>query len=77
MTETVKPRRRRITISGEAREQLQAKVLDQYSQGAAIRALADQHGRSYGFIHRLLSEAGAQFRPRGGNNREARKAGKK
>jgi Helix-turn-helix domain len=42
-------------------------VAQQYLQGATIRALADESGRSYGSIHRILAEdPGVQLRPRGG-----------
>ncbi|MDX3772085.1 MULTISPECIES: helix-turn-helix domain-containing protein [unclassified Streptomyces] len=37
--------------------------------GASIRAIADAHGRSYGFVHRMLSEAGVTLRGRGGATR--------
>ncbi|MFE4304726.1 helix-turn-helix domain-containing protein [Streptomyces sp. NPDC056891] len=35
-------------------------------QQGAIRQIADETGRSYGMIHRLLSQEGVRFRPRGG-----------
>ncbi|MEU2354442.1 helix-turn-helix domain-containing protein [Streptomyces misionensis] len=40
-----------------------------YEKGAYIRELAKQTGRSYGFVHRLLREAGVPFRPRGSAGR--------
>lgn len=58
-------------IVGREREALTAKVMKQYANGVSIRSLADQYGRSYGFIHRLLSEAGATLRGRGGAGRKA------
>lgn len=44
-----------------------AQVLAQrYRDGASIRSLAADFGRSYGFVQRLLREAGVTARPRGG-----------
>ena len=40
----------------------------------SIRSLATSTNRSYGFVHRLLSESGASLRSRGGANRNAKKA---
>ena len=40
-----------------------------YSAGESIRALAASTGRSYGFIHRILSESGVTLRGRGGATR--------
>lgn len=37
-----------------------------YRDGASIRSLAADFGRSYGFVQRLLREAGVVARPRGG-----------
>jgi len=45
-------------ITGEARTQLAADLAAQYEQGTPIRSLAESSGRSYGFIHQLLTEAG-------------------
>ena len=35
----------------------------------SIRALAASTGRSYGFVHRVLTESGVQLRQRGGARR--------
>ena len=35
----------------------------------SIRALAQSTGRSYGFVHRMLSESGVTLRGRGGATR--------
>ena len=37
--------------------------------GSSIRDLASETGRSYGFVHRMLSEAGVTLRGRGGATR--------
>jgi predicted transcriptional regulator len=67
-------RGRRIT--GSDREEVAAFLLSEYSEKkASIRGLAEQIGRSYGFVHRVLSESGVQIRPRGGDHsRRAKKA---
>ncbi|MGP3950913.1 helix-turn-helix domain-containing protein [Streptomyces sp. 7N604] len=57
-------------ISGEAREKLAARLKKEYDSGASIRAIAEVHGRSYGFVHRMLTEAGATLRGRGGATRQ-------
>ncbi|MGH3677424.1 MAG: helix-turn-helix domain-containing protein [Mycobacterium sp.] len=56
-------------IMGDVRTQLRDRVAKQYERGASIRALAEQTGRSYGFIHRLLGESGVTLRGRGGRTR--------
>ncbi|KOT83082.1 hypothetical protein ADK47_08595 [Streptomyces rimosus subsp. rimosus] len=40
-----------------------------WPSGASIRALAEETGRSYGFVHRVLSESGVTLRGRGGATR--------
>lgn len=53
-------------ITGPDRAKLTTEITTQYLNGASIRNLAQEHGRSYGFMHRLLSESGAPLRVRGG-----------
>lgn len=67
---------RATRVTGEAREQLAREVSRRYQQGASIRELSELTGRSYGFVHRLLVEAGVELRGRGGatRNRAARLA---
>jgi predicted transcriptional regulator len=61
-------------ISGGQRDKLATDLKKQYESGRSIRELASETGRSYGFVHRLLSEAGVQLRGRGGATRgKARK----
>lgn len=55
---------------GPERDRLAADLKKKYDAGASIRALAEETGRSYGAVHRLLGEAGAVFRARGGATRE-------
>ena len=45
-----------------------------YTAGESIRSLAASTGRSYGFIHRILSESGVSLRGRGGATRGRAKA---
>jgi hypothetical protein len=60
-----------IRVSGEDRAELAAQLKRRYDAGESIRRLAAATGRSYGFVHRLLSEAGAELRGRGGATRKA------
>jgi hypothetical protein len=57
-------------ITGPDRDKLAAEVKRKYRDGASIRTLAAETGRSYGFIHRLLSESDVSLRGRGGANRK-------
>ncbi|WP_314223578.1 helix-turn-helix domain-containing protein [Streptomyces zaehneri] len=56
-------------ITGAARDKLAADLKKAYESGASIRTLAEGTGRSYGFVHRLLTEAGVTLRGRGGATR--------
>lgn len=58
-----------LRIIGTERQTLGKQLVGKYEKGASIRALAEATGRSYGFVHRLLSESGVTFRGRGGNSR--------
>lgn len=60
-------------ITGPDRSRLASEVSKQYEKGRSIRELADSHGRSYGFIHRLLSENDVTLRGRGGATRGRKK----
>ena len=70
MAETLKKGSR---VTGAAREQLAADLRKKYEAGQSIRALAEQTGRSYGFVHRVLSETGVTLRGRGGATRTKKK----
>jgi hypothetical protein len=56
-------------ITGSDRTKLATELTKKYTSGASIRALADSTGRSYGFVHRLLTENEVQLRSRGGATR--------
>lgn len=65
MAELSKGRR----ITGADRDKLAADLRKKYDSGKSIRELAASTGRSYGFVHRILSESGATLRGRGGATR--------
>ena len=56
-------------ITGADRTKLATDLKKAYDKGKSIRELADTHGRSYGFVHRVLSESGVTLRGRGGATR--------
>ena len=60
-------------ITGTQRGKLAADLKKKYEKGASIRSLAEQTGRSYGFVHRVLSETGVTLRGRGGATRTEKK----
>ncbi|MEU3844312.1 helix-turn-helix domain-containing protein [Streptomyces sp. NPDC028635] len=68
---------KRKWITGAARRELAEVMKKEYEEGRSIRAIAEAHGRSYGFVHRVLGEAGVPLRTRGGDVRAhaARSAG--
>ncbi|HVF05616.1 MAG TPA: helix-turn-helix domain-containing protein [Frankiaceae bacterium] len=56
-------------VTGAERDKLAADLRKKYDAGQSIRTLASASGRSYGFVHRMLSESGATLRGRGGATR--------
>ncbi|MEW1843734.1 helix-turn-helix domain-containing protein [Nonomuraea angiospora] len=62
----IKPR---VRIVGAERHQLALALAGRYQEGESVRGLAESIGRSYGFVHTLLEEAGVELRHRGGNHR--------
>ncbi|WP_367141009.1 MULTISPECIES: helix-turn-helix domain-containing protein [Streptomyces] len=50
----------------DQRRRIGAELRALYEDGASIRELTRSTGRSYGFVHRILLEAGATLRGRGG-----------
>lgn len=56
-------------ITGTARDNLAIHLKTAYENGASIRAIAQDTSRSYGFVHRLLTEADVTLRGRGGDTR--------
>jgi hypothetical protein len=61
--------RRASQIVGEQRDKVKAELAKRYEHGASVRSLAEDIGRSYGFVHRILRESGVTMRLRGGNTR--------
>jgi hypothetical protein len=66
VTETLKKGTR---VTGADRAKLAADLKKRYDAGESIRALATATGRSYGFVHRILTENGVSLRGRGGATR--------
>ena len=58
-------------ITGDGRKDLASSLVERYNRGESIRSLADDIGRSYGFVHGVLSESGVTMRSRGGATRGA------
>ncbi|HZG95754.1 MAG TPA: helix-turn-helix domain-containing protein [Mycobacteriales bacterium] len=56
-------------VTGAERDKLATDLRKKYDAGQSIRTLAETSGRSYGFVHRILSESGATLRGRGGATR--------
>lgn len=69
MAELAKGRR----VTGSERDKLANDLKKKYNAGASIRQLAESTGRSYGFVHRVLSESGVTLRGRGGATRGKKK----
>jgi len=62
--------RKGTRVTGADRGRLAADLKTRYDAGESIRSLASATGRSYGFIHRILSENGVALRGRGGATRK-------
>lgn len=59
-------------VIGGERDRLAEDLKRKYAGGESIRTLAQSTGRSYGFVHRMLSESGVSLRGRGGATRGRR-----
>ncbi|HEY2222440.1 MAG TPA: helix-turn-helix domain-containing protein [Actinomycetospora sp.] len=68
-TETMADLKKGARITGDQRDKLATDLKKKYEKGASIRSLAESTGRSYGFVHRVLSESGVTLRGRGGATR--------
>ncbi|HVT71335.1 MAG TPA: helix-turn-helix domain-containing protein [Trebonia sp.] len=62
--------RKGTRVTGADRSRLATDLKNRYNAGESIRALASATGRSYGFIHRILTETGVALRGRGGATRK-------
>jgi hypothetical protein len=67
--DVAEPIKKGSRVTGAERDKLAAELRKKYDAGQSIRRLADASGRSYGFVHRILSESGATLRGRGGATR--------
>ena len=56
-------------VTGSDRTKLASDLKKRYDGGESIRSLAASTGRSYGFVHRILTESGVSLRGRGGATR--------
>lgn len=56
-------------LTGADRDKLASRLVKKYESGSSIRALAEETGRSYGFVHRVLTESDVTLRGRGGATR--------
>lgn len=59
-------------LTGSDRDALASDLSEKYVNGASIRDLAAETGRSYGFVHRLLVESEVPLRGRGGSSKARR-----
>jgi hypothetical protein len=62
--------RKGTRVTGSDRSKLATDLKTRYDAGESIRSLANATGRSYGFIHRILTETGVTLRGRGGAARK-------
>jgi Helix-turn-helix domain len=53
-------------------DQLARELIQKYQAGESIRTLAAATGRTYGFVHRILTANGVSLRGRKGNTRRDR-----
>ena len=58
--------RKGTRVTGADRTKLATDLKARYNAGESIRSLASATGRSYGFVHRILTETGVALRGRGG-----------
>lgn len=65
-----------VRITGTARKELTRDLRKRYDGGKSIRNIASEIGRSFGFVHRLLTESGVELRPRGGDTRTKNRTSK-
>ena len=56
-------------VTGDARDVLAGQITLRYQSGESIRSIAATTGRSYGFVHGVLTESDVELRGRGGATR--------
>ena len=64
--------RKGTRVTGMDRSKLATTLGKRYDSGESIRSLAASTGRSYGFVHRILTETGVTLRGRGGATRRSK-----
>ena len=57
-------------VTGGDRTTLASDLKKRYEKGESIHLLAESSRRSYGFVHRILTESGTTLRGRGGATRK-------
>jgi hypothetical protein len=55
-----------VRIVGEQRDVLVSELAERYAAGESIRSIAQDIGRSYGFVHGVLRQSQTPLRGRGG-----------
>ena len=73
-SQSLSPLNKGRRITGDERGALSDDLRRHYESGRSIRDLAADTGRSYGFVHRVLTESGVQLRQRGGARRRKKAA---
>lgn len=64
-TPAMEPLKKGARISGDDRQAVTEVVVAAYHGGRSVRGIAADLGRSFGFVHRILAEAGVKMRSRG------------
>ena len=59
-------------VTGDERDKIATDLKKRYDGGESVRSLAESTGRSYGYVHRSLTESGTTMRSRGGAHRGTR-----
>lgn len=60
-----------VRVVGDQRTELGAMLAERYSRGESIRSIAQDIGRSYGFVHGVLRQSETPLRGRGGATRSS------
>ncbi|ROQ70247.1 hypothetical protein EDD93_4760 [Streptomyces sp. 840.1] len=66
--------KRRKRATPEQQELIDSELRKRYDDGATIRRLTEESGRSFGYVHQRLGLSGVKFRPRGGDMRPTRRS---
>ena len=60
-----------VRVVGDQRTALSTELAERYGRGESIRSIAQDIGRSYGFVHGVLRQSETPLRGRGGATRAA------